>query len=71
MNPFSLIMTSFLWVRASKIKSPFHRKFAVSGNINNEALKEPETNENSDHHFMKLALRHAQHAFRSKEIPVS
>lgn len=25
---------------------------------------------NPDHHFMKLAIRHAQFAFREKEVPI-
>jgi hypothetical protein len=26
--------------------------------------------DNIDHHFMKLAIRHAQFAFREKEVPI-
>jgi tRNA(adenine34) deaminase len=30
----------------------------------------PESVENQEEHFMRLALRHAQHSFREKEVPI-
>jgi hypothetical protein len=68
-NTISMIMGTFIKNSSKFVGTArkFHLGSAIESSHPRSDLKGAET---SDAHFMKLAIRHAQFAFREKEVPI-
>jgi len=60
-----LALTPTRGIRNPKLKTLLHRPLSASSS---QAVPAAAFNQHT--HFMRLALRHAQHAFREKEVPI-
>lgn len=56
----------------NKFKLPHNcqAKTASAFSVEAEYIASPSSGKDKDEHYMRLALRHAQHSFREKEVPI-